>query len=172
MSSADTRTGTMSPETMAAMLTSLQAELAGVKAEMAAKVSSLEDALTGLAHENALLKRRLYGNRTERSHSSELQLTIGDLLADETKLQAELNAAVTKAEADAPPADDRSHPASRGRMAGATCSRASCRASSSRSSTRSWRSAAAGASASRSRSTSRSGPAAGPCWSSGSPAMR
>ena len=110
MSSADTRTGTMSPETMAAMLTSLQAELAGVKAEMAAKVSSLEDALTGLAHENALLKRRLYGNRTERSHSSELQLTIGDLLADETKLQAELNAAVTKAEADAPPADDPNPP--------------------------------------------------------------
>jgi hypothetical protein len=93
----------MSAEAMAAILAALQAELAGVKAEAAAKVAALEDALTGLAHENALLKRRLYGNRTERSRTSELQLAIGDLLADETKLQAELDAPVAKAEEDAPP---------------------------------------------------------------------
>lgn len=54
----------MSPKVTAAMIAGLQAELEGVRAEMAAKVASLEDALTGLAHENALLKRRLYGNRT------------------------------------------------------------------------------------------------------------
>jgi transposase len=95
----------MSSETMATLLAQVQAELAGVKAEMGAKVASLEDALTGLAHENALLKRRLYGNRTERSHTSELQLALGDLLAGEATLQAELDAAVGKAD-DAAPAPD------------------------------------------------------------------
>jgi transposase len=93
----------MSPKATAAMVAGLQAELAGVKAEMAAKVASLEDALTGLAHENALLKRRLYGNRTERSQTSEFQLAIGDLLAGETRLQAELATAVAKADEAAPP---------------------------------------------------------------------
>ena len=102
MSPTDARPSTISPETLATLLAQVQAELAGVKAEMAAKVASLEDALTGLAHENALLKRRLYGNRTERSHTSELQLSLGDLLASETALQAELDAAVAKAEDAAP----------------------------------------------------------------------
>jgi hypothetical protein len=37
-------------------------------------VASLEDTIAGLAHENTLLKRRLFGYRTERSHTSELQL--------------------------------------------------------------------------------------------------
>ena len=32
------------------------------RAEMAAKVTSLEESLTDLAHENALLKRRLFGS--------------------------------------------------------------------------------------------------------------
>lgn len=95
----------MSAKTLAAMVAGLQAELAGARAEMAAKVASLEETLTDLAHENALLKRRLYGKRTERSHTSELQLTIGDLLASETKLQVELDAAVTKATDAAPPAE-------------------------------------------------------------------
>lgn len=102
MSSTDARPSTMSPETMATLLAELQAELAGVKAEMGAKVASLEDALTGLAHENALLKRRLYGNRTERSRTNEMQLALGDLLAGETALQAELDAAVGRAEDAAP----------------------------------------------------------------------
>jgi transposase len=93
----------MSPAAMAATLAAAQAELAGVKAELAVKVAALEDTITGLAHENALLKRRLYGNRTERGRTSELQLTIGDLLASETKLQADLDAATAKAEAAAPP---------------------------------------------------------------------
>jgi transposase len=67
-------------------------------------VATLEDTITGLAHENALLKRRLYGNKTERGRTSEMQLALGDLLASETKLQAELDAAVTKAEEAAPKA--------------------------------------------------------------------
>lgn len=98
-----TDASTMSAEAVAAMINALQAELDGVKAEMAAKVASLEESVTGLAHENALLKRRLYGKKTERSHTSELQLTIGDLLASETKLQADLDAAVAQATSAAPP---------------------------------------------------------------------
>jgi len=81
---------------LAAQLAVLQAELAASQAEAAAKVAALEDTITNLAHENALLKRRLYGNRTERSQTSELQLALGDLLADEAKLQKELDGEVGK----------------------------------------------------------------------------
>jgi len=66
----------MSTEMMAATISGLQAE----RAEMAAKVASLEESLTDLAHENALLKRRLFGSKTERLRTSELQLALGDLL--------------------------------------------------------------------------------------------
>ena len=45
----------MSATAMATMLAQLQAELAGFKAETAVKVASLEDTITGLAHENTLL---------------------------------------------------------------------------------------------------------------------
>lgn len=95
----------MTAEELARQLATLQAELAvaqadaaAAKAEAAAKVSSLEETLTNLAQENALLKRRLFGKRSERSYSSELQLSLGDLLAGEADLQKELNAAVSKAQ--------------------------------------------------------------------------
>ncbi len=91
----------MSVEVMAATIAGLQAE----RAAMAAKVAALEDSLTGLAHENALLKRRLFGTRSERSVTSELQLALGDLLAAEAKLQAELDASVEKAKNAAPKPD-------------------------------------------------------------------
>ncbi len=97
----------MSTEVMAARIASLQAEMAAKAAEaaaLAAKVTALEESLTDLAHENTLLKRRLFGIRTERSQTSELQLALGDLLATEAKLQAELDAAVEKAGEAAPPA--------------------------------------------------------------------
>ncbi len=81
---------------LAAQLAALQAELAAIKTETAVKVASLEDTITNLAHENSLLKRRLYGNRTERSHTSELQLALGDLLAGEAELQKALDDAVGK----------------------------------------------------------------------------
>jgi transposase len=93
----------MSAEETASLLATLQSELVGLKAETAAKVASLEDTIANLAHENALLKRRLYGNKTERSHTSELQLALGDLLAGEAQLQKDLDAAVAKAEQDADP---------------------------------------------------------------------
>ena len=72
---------------------------------MAAKVAALEDSLTDLAHENALLKRRLFGSKTERGRTSELQLALGDLLAAEAKLQTDLDASVDKAQDAAPKAE-------------------------------------------------------------------
>lgn len=93
----------MTPEAMAIIISQLQAELAGMKAEVAVKVSSLEDTITGLAHENTLLKRRLYGNKTERSATSEVQLALGDLLAGEAQLQKELDKKVKEATEAAPP---------------------------------------------------------------------
>jgi transposase len=75
------------------LVSALQSELVGVQA----KVSSLEETIANLAHENELLKRRLFGNKTERSHTSEMQLALGELLAAETQLQKELDAAVAAA---------------------------------------------------------------------------
>jgi transposase len=89
------------PEELANLLAALQSELVGVKAQMGAKVASLEETIANLAHENALLKRRLFGNKTERSHTSEAQLAFGDLLAAEERLQKELDEAVAKAKEDA-----------------------------------------------------------------------
>jgi transposase len=87
----------MASEDLARLNAALQAELVVIKAETTAKVASLEDTITNLAHENALLKRRLFGNKTERSHTSEVQLALGDLLAAEAQLQKELNAALERA---------------------------------------------------------------------------
>jgi transposase len=87
----------MAPAELARLNAALQAELVAIKAETTAKVTSLEDTIANLAHENELLKRRLYGNKTERSRTSELQLALGDLLASETQLQKDLDDAVGKA---------------------------------------------------------------------------
>jgi hypothetical protein len=104
-------------ENLATQLAALQAELVVVKAETAAKVASLEDTIANLAHENALLKRRLYGNRTERSQTSKMQLALGDLLAGETQLQKDLDDAVEKAkdavEPEPKPAGPRATPEGR-----------------------------------------------------------
>lgn len=102
MAAADEESKTLSPGA-SAIIAQLQAELAGAKAEIAVKVASLEDTITGLAHENAILKRRLYGNKTERSATSELQLALGDLLASEAQLQKDLDKRVKEATEAAPP---------------------------------------------------------------------
>jgi len=109
----DEKSTTMSSEAMTATIAQLQAELVGSKAEMAVKIASLEDTITGLAHENALLKRRLYGNKTERSGTSELQLGLGDLLASETQLQKELEKQLkgaTEAASPVPKGDGKPRP--------------------------------------------------------------
>jgi transposase len=111
---------TLPGDATAQPLAALQSELVGVKAQMAAKVASLEETIANLANENTLPKRRLFGNKTERSHTNETQLALGDLLAAETQLQKELDAALAKARDDAgasskPPGtpDERSKPKGR-----------------------------------------------------------
>src|SRR5262245_37637984 len=104
----------MTAEEMAAQIAALQSELAGLKADSAAKVGALEGTVANLAHENAILRRRLYGNRTERSHTNELQLALGDLLAGEALLQKELAEAVGKADAATKPASETPPPRSEG----------------------------------------------------------
>lgn len=89
-----------SPDELAALVSTLQVEMVGLKtrfAEAETRNASLEETIVNLAQENELLKRRLYGNKTERTGTSELQLTLGDLLTGEKQLQRELNAAVAKA---------------------------------------------------------------------------
>jgi transposase len=88
----------MAAEELARLNAALQAELVAIKAETSAKVASLEDTIANLAHGVALLQRRLYGNKTERSHTAEAQLALGDLLAGEAELQRQLNDALGKVE--------------------------------------------------------------------------
>jgi transposase len=92
---------TLSAEEATQLVAALQSELVGVKMALGAKVTSLEETIANLAQENTLLKRRLFGNKTERGHTSEMQLALGDLLATEARLQKELDAAVAEAKEDA-----------------------------------------------------------------------
>jgi transposase len=87
----------LTAEEAAQLVAALQSELVGVKTT----VASLQETIANLAQENLLLKRRLFGNKTERSHTSEMQLALGDLLATEARLQKELDAAVYQAKKDA-----------------------------------------------------------------------
>lgn len=93
-----------------------------------AKVASLEESLTDLAHENALLKRCLFGSKTERTRTSELQLALGDLLASEAALQADLDDAIKQLRTPRRHRIRRRAWARRVRMVVAICSRAICRA--------------------------------------------
>jgi transposase len=71
----------------------IQAEVAGLKVQVAA----LQDTIVNLTHENVILKRRLFGNKTERTDTHEMQLTLGNLLDREKELQKELEKAATAA---------------------------------------------------------------------------
>jgi transposase len=110
--SADEAKPKLSTDELAALVSTLQVEVVGLKtrfAESETRNASLEETVVNLAQENELLKRRLYGNKTERTGTSELQLTLGDLLSGEKQLQKDLDAAVAKArgsgeaETEAPP---------------------------------------------------------------------
>ncbi len=122
-------------------MSALQVELVGLKArfsEAEAQNASLRDTILNLTHENELLKRRIYGNKTERFRTSELQLALGDLLHSEKQLQKELETAVAAAGAAGgttePQPDAVAKPKPR---AVAIYPQASCRAFCWRSSTRS-----------------------------------
>lgn len=85
----------------AALIESLRA----LNASLEGKNSALESSLIGHANELELMKRKLFGPRSERGGTSELQLALGNLLADQAALQQQLDALVKKAEsgAAAPP---------------------------------------------------------------------
>jgi transposase len=97
---------TISVVDLAAAVSALQVELVGVKTRMRERETeneSLRETIVNLTHENQLLKRRIYGNKTERSQTSELQLSLGDLFEAEKQLQKQLDQAV--AQANGHPAD-------------------------------------------------------------------
>jgi hypothetical protein len=50
----------------ASFVAAIQAEVAGLKVQVAA----LQDTIVNLTHENVILKRRLFGNKTERSRTN------------------------------------------------------------------------------------------------------
>ena len=76
-----------------ALVHSLREVIASLEGRMAA----LEGALVNHANENEVLKRRLFGPRTERGGTSELQLSLGDLLKQQEQLQKRLDALVNEA---------------------------------------------------------------------------
>ena len=91
-------------------MSTLQSEMLGIKTrlnERDVQVDSLQETIVNLAHENELLKRRLFGNKTERLRTSENQLALGNLLDDEKRLQKQLDVAIAKAkpesDANSPP---------------------------------------------------------------------
>lgn len=86
------------------LVSTLQTEVLGIKTrltESETRNDSLQETIVNLAHENELLKRRLYGNKTERLRTSENQLALGDLLNDEKQLKKQLDDALAKAKAEA-----------------------------------------------------------------------
>ena len=87
----------LSFEELADLVSTLQTEVVAIKAERDTQVDSLQETIVNLAHENELLKRRLYGTKTERLRTSENQLALGDLLNDNKQLQKQLDAAVAEA---------------------------------------------------------------------------
>jgi transposase len=88
---------------LAAAVSALQVQLVGVQSRMRegeVQNESLRETIVNLTHENQLLKRRIYGNKTERTQTSELQLSLGNLLDAEKQLQKQLDQAVAQAQED------------------------------------------------------------------------
>jgi transposase len=65
-------------------------------ASLDGQIAALQSALVNHAAEIELLKRRLFGPRTERGGTSELQLLLGDMLAQQAVLQKQLDEALAK----------------------------------------------------------------------------
>lgn len=87
----------LSVEELAALVSTMQTEMLAFKAQHDTQVDSLQETIVNLAHENELLKRRLFGTKTEKLRTSENQLALGDLLNDQKQLQKQLDAAVAEA---------------------------------------------------------------------------
>lgn len=98
---------------LATLVSALQIEVLGIKTrldESETRNDSLQETIVNLAHENELLKRRLYGTKTERLRTSENQLALGGLLDDEKQLQKQLDEAVAKAKSEGDSANDPASP--------------------------------------------------------------
>ncbi|MCA9641514.1 MAG: IS66 family transposase, partial [Myxococcales bacterium] len=76
-------------------------ELRVGNARLRAENEALRETIVHLTHENQLLKRRLYGNKTERARTTETQLSFGELLKDEAALDEQLAQAVADAQSAA-----------------------------------------------------------------------
>jgi len=68
-------------------------------AQLEGRIGALESSLINHASENEWLKRQLFGVKSERSGTSELQLALGDLLAEQEQLRKQLDELVKAAEA-------------------------------------------------------------------------
>lgn len=79
----------------------VNASLRNTIASLQATIEALQSTLLNHANENEILKRRLYGTKTERGGTSELQLLLGDLLSQQAVLQKQLDA-LAKKDGDAP----------------------------------------------------------------------
>lgn len=72
----------LSADDLAMLVSTLQSEMLGIKTrltESETRNESLQETIVNLAHENELLKRRIYGNNTEKLRTSENQLALGKL---------------------------------------------------------------------------------------------
>jgi transposase len=101
VSSTDGDQPTLSAAELSSLVSTLQVELLGLKSRVSDRETendSLRETILNLSHENELLKRRIYGNKTERTGTSELQLTLGNLLDDEKLLQKKLDEAIAGAQ--------------------------------------------------------------------------
>jgi transposase len=104
----------LSADELASLISTLQVEMLSVQTrlnERETQVDSLQETIVNLAHENELLKRRLYGTKSERLRTSENQLALGNLLDDEKQLQKQLDAAVAKAKPEGEASSEHEPPA-------------------------------------------------------------
>lgn len=120
----DEQPPTLSLQELTAIVTGLQVEVQTLKGQVDNRdttIDSLRETIVGLTHENELYKRRLYGNKTERFQTSELQLSLGDLLSQEGELKKQLDATVNhntasnEAESSSDPKREKSRPTPKGR---------------------------------------------------------
>ncbi len=74
----------------------LIAVLRSTIASFEAQIAALESTLVNYANDIELYKRKLFGTKSERSGTSELQLTLGSLLDQQVVLQKQLDALVAQ----------------------------------------------------------------------------
>jgi transposase len=77
----------------------LIAALRDTQTQLEGRIAALESSLVNHASENEWLKRQLFGVKSERSGTNELQLTLGDLLAEQEELRKQLDKLIKDSEA-------------------------------------------------------------------------